>query len=126
MNLNKNKKKKSLKTVSQQAVGKVRRWVKSNFMSGKTKETIAARIGECKRCGACCKIVFKCPFYKEKEGRGLCLIYGHHFTQCKLFPIEPKDLIGLEGICHYKFDLEKLKKGKVPLLKKKKTPKEKE
>lgn len=123
MNLNKNKSKKSLKTVSRQAVGKVRRWVKSNFMTGKAQATISARIGECKRCGSCCKIVFKCPFYKEKEGRGLCAIYGHHFAQCKLFPIEPKDLIGLEDICQYKFDLEKLRKGKMGFKKKQKAPK---
>ncbi len=98
-----------LKILYQQAFGKARRWFKTYIYTRQTVQTLSARTGECNRCGACCKIIFQCPFYLEEEGKGSCRIYGQHFSQCKLFPLEPKDLIGIDDQCGYKFDLDKLK-----------------
>lgn len=86
-----------------QLKGKIRRWVKSRLLTTHHPKKISLRHGECNRCGACCKIIFKCPFYQEKEGLGICAIYGRHFVQCRLFPLESKDLIGLEEKCGYGF-----------------------
>ncbi len=99
----------SLKILYHQAFGKARRWFKSYVYTRQTVQTLSARTGECNRCGACCKIIFQCPFYLEEDGKGNCRIYGQHFSQCKLFPLEPKDLIGIDDQCGYKFDTNKLK-----------------
>ncbi|MDP3981455.1 MAG: hypothetical protein Q8Q33_08595 [Chlamydiota bacterium] len=86
-----------------QLVGKFRRFIKVNFFRNHVNTLLTKRTGECNRCGACCRIVFKCPFYFEQDGLGSCKIYGKHFTQCTFYPIEPKDLIGLEKDCDYSF-----------------------
>jgi Fe-S-cluster containining protein len=47
------------------------------------------RIGECKRCGACCMFVFKCPFLKfENHGsnKSMCTIHGLRPPQCRKYP----------------------------------------
>jgi Fe-S-cluster containining protein len=47
------------------------------------------RIGECKRCGACCMFLFKCPFLKfENHGsnKSMCTIHGLRPPQCRKYP----------------------------------------
>jgi len=47
------------------------------------------RAGECKRCGECCKFVFKCPFLKfENHGsnKSMCTIHGLRPPQCRKYP----------------------------------------
>ena len=51
--------------------------------------------GGCNRCGLCCKIVFKCPFYFESDTSTACMIYTskrHAPPPCVVFPIDPVDL----------------------------------
>ncbi|MBK8315107.1 MAG: hypothetical protein IPL01_14305 [Acidobacteria bacterium] len=51
--------------------------------------------GGCNRCGLCCKIVFKCPFYFESDTTTACMIYTskrHAPPPCVVFPIDPFDL----------------------------------
>lgn len=51
--------------------------------------------GGCNRCGECCKIVFKCPFFYESENTTACMIYTskrHAPPPCVVFPIDPIDL----------------------------------
>lgn len=40
------------------------------------------RQGACRRCGGCCKLAFKCPFY---DGNG-CSIYSFRPPQCRKYP----------------------------------------
>src|SRR5438067_486732 len=45
--------------------------------------------GGCNRCGLCCKLVFRCPFFLENEHTTACMIYTtkHASPPCVTFPI---------------------------------------
>ncbi len=64
---------------------------------------LARRQGECDRCGDCCKILFRCPFLtQDADGNSLCRIYEYRFTQCRHYPIQPRDLTEVSR-CSYTF-----------------------
>jgi Fe-S-cluster containining protein len=93
--------------VTQQLRGKMRRFVRASLLREDPRPLLARRQGECRRCGACCKIAFRCVFLKtDEEGKPSCRIYGLRFEQCRLFPLHPEDLIGLEDQCGYSFETE--------------------
>ncbi len=90
---------------ARQAQGKFRRFVSANFRKQEVIEALALRRGECNRCGACCEILFKCPFLKKQDD-GLtttCGIYEDRPNQCRLFPIEKRDLEEVRGQCSFYF-----------------------
>ena len=83
--------------------GKVRRFFQGKFRMKQVHAMIAQRQGECNRCGACCKILFRCPFLgTDAQGEYTCRIYEKRFTQCRLYPINRKDLLEVEE-CSYTF-----------------------
>ena len=84
--------------------GKLRRFIRSNVYTEKNEELLARRRGECTRCGACCKILLKCPFLDEANGEYSCSIYGQHFAQCQIFPLVPQDLKEIGEECGYYFE----------------------
>ncbi len=93
---------------ARQAAGKFRRFVLANIQTEKADELLSLRQGECTRCGACCKIMFRCPFLIEHAGAPQgeiysCGIYGQHFNQCRIFPLAPQDLEEIEEPCGYTF-----------------------
>jgi hypothetical protein len=89
---------------ARQAQGKVRRFVNSNFRKKEVKASLAQRQGNCNRCGACCEILFKCPFLKKHEdGSSTCGVYENRPEQCRLYPIEPRDLREVRGSCSFYF-----------------------
>jgi hypothetical protein len=96
--------------------GKLRRYVQAKLSSqAEQAALLARREGECNRCGACCKILFRCPFLKEDAaGQFECRIYDKRFAQCRLFPLHPADLREVEG-CSYSFAPEPVAVA-VPLL----------
>lgn len=57
----------------------------------------ARREGDCKRCGACCKLPVRCPFYINKK----CSIYERRFKPCRVYPARKSDLVGVN--CGYRF-----------------------
>lgn len=69
---------------------------------------LAKRKGNCKRCGACCQMSWRCPhlFYDENNLAG-CKVYGQgRAPWCKDFPIDQRCLndrnsIGFEQPCGY-------------------------
>ena len=66
--------------------------------------SLALRQGECNRCGACCEILFKCPFLKKHgDGTTTCGIYEDRPSQCRLFPIDRRDLEEVRGSCSFYF-----------------------
>src|SRR5215204_7416867 len=74
---------------ARQAQGKIRRFVNTNFRKQETIASLSLRRGDCNRCGACCELVFKCPFLKKQpDGSSLCGIYENRPNSCRLFPIE--------------------------------------
>jgi hypothetical protein len=91
-----------------QASGKVRRFFRASIYTRKNEQLLALRQGECTRCGACCKILFRCPFLVEQPENPpgevySCGIYGKRFNQCRLYPLVPKDLLEVEEECGYTF-----------------------
>jgi Putative zinc- or iron-chelating domain len=89
---------------ARQAQGKLRRFVSANFRKEEVIASLALRRGECNRCGACCEILFKCPFLKKHDdGTTTCGIYEDRPNQCRLFPIEKRDLEEVRGSCSFYF-----------------------
>lgn len=75
--------------------GATRRWVLSVFLPDKILYRWKPhQHGGCNRCGLCCKIVFKCPFFYEDGKTTACMIYTtrHAVPPCVTFPIDPIDL----------------------------------
>ncbi|HEX9638969.1 MAG TPA: hypothetical protein VGB99_15670 [Acidobacteriota bacterium] len=89
-----------LKRRSRQGWSKIRRFYLSNLRRELVDRKHMLRVGECHRCGHCCRILFRCPFLK---GNNECRIYGSRFEQCRNFPIEPRDIELLDGRCGYSF-----------------------
>src|SRR4029453_2377033 len=88
--------------VNVQLRGKVRRFVQATVLREDTDALLARRRGECTRCGARCKILFKCPFLgPDDDGQYTCRIYDKRFAQCRLFPLHAEDLAELGGECSY-------------------------
>jgi hypothetical protein len=85
--------------------GKVRRAVVGTMLSEEDRAAVAsARTGDCNRCGACCKILFACPFLLEAEdGTFTCRVYDHRPASCRLFPMVPADLREVER-CGFTFE----------------------
>lgn len=89
---------------ARQAQGKLRRFVSANFRKQEVIESLALRRGDCNRCGACCEILFKCPFLKKHDdGTSTCGIYEDRPNQCRLFPITRRDLQEVRGTCSFYF-----------------------
>jgi|SRR5215813_7702568 len=89
---------------ARQAHGKLRRFVNTNFRKQETIAALSLRRGECNRCGACCELLFKCPFLKKyQDGSSTCGIYENRPNSCRLFPIERRDLEEVRGTCSYYF-----------------------
>ncbi len=71
--------------------------------------------GECRRCGACCRLTMmtKCPFFDESGELPGCIEYCNpkRYTNCRVFPIDELDLahrnmvsVPDDGPCGYYFD----------------------
>jgi hypothetical protein len=98
---------------ARQAQGKLRRFVRQKFRKQELIEGLALRRGECNRCGACCELVFKCPFLKkQRDGSTICGIYENRPNQCRLFPTEQRDIQEVRGTCSYYFIEKPVRLGK--------------
>jgi hypothetical protein len=96
--------------------GKARRFVQAKLGRQDTDGLLAQRRGECNRCGACCKILFQCPFLgTDAEGQYTCRIYEQRFAQCRLYPLHAADLLELRDQCSYTFETEPSPTGVRPL-----------
>lgn len=57
------------------------------------KKQLAEREGECRRCGACCQLVWKCVHFTEENGLPSCKIYStFRPPNCSNFPIDHRDI----------------------------------
>ena len=98
---------------ARQAQGKLRRFVRQKFKKQELIAGLALRRGECNRCGACCELVFKCPFLKKQiDGTTICGIYENRPNQCRLFPTEQRDIQEVRGTCSYYFIEKPVRLGK--------------
>ena len=78
--------------MAQMAWGKVRRFMMPILTPKKFKEALAKREGHCTRCGACCQLLYKCPFLVEADGMYACGIQGRKPGNCIRFPIDARDI----------------------------------
>ena len=85
---------------AQAAWGKARRYLDCAFAPRKVRAAIERRRGECLRCACCCKILFRCPFLAGNT----CLIYERRFEQCRMYPIDERDLASVDGNCGFHFE----------------------
>ncbi len=84
--------------------GKIRRFLLCFFQPAKVEERVARREGDCDQCGACCKIVFSCPFLIEYGSHTACRIYNSFRPMaCRAFPLDRQDLEDVEFNCTYFF-----------------------
>jgi hypothetical protein len=60
------------------------------------------RTGKCVECGECCRLPFKCPFLREKNGKSKCIIYKFRPLNCRKYPRTAKEHITKET-CGFRF-----------------------
>ncbi len=88
--------------------GKVRRFYLAHFRTAYVRESLARRVGNCKRTGACCNLMFTCPLLDRRAEPVRCSIHEIKPSVCRLFPIDERDLrdrdiISPEGPCGFSF-----------------------
>ena len=72
--------------------GRLRRMYLATFRPAYVRASIARRLGDCNRTGACCHLMFTCPILDVKSEPVRCRIQAHKPSVCKLFPIDERDL----------------------------------
>ena len=81
--------------------GKLRRWYLGKFRKAYVEKQLALRRGRCLQCGRCCMLGIRCPYLTEDNR---CSIYnGKRPLQCKLFPIDERDLKDMDYQCGFYF-----------------------
>ena len=82
-----------VKSKVSQGVGKLRRFALARLQEKYIAQQAENRLGECLRCGLCCKLLFECPFlHNLPDGTSRCRIHGRRPDNCKHFPIDERDL----------------------------------
>jgi len=72
--------------------GKLRRFYLAHFRPGYVRQSLARRLGQCDRTGACCHLMFTCPLLDQKSDPVRCTIHAIKPKVCRLFPIDERDL----------------------------------
>ena len=84
---------KHLRAKCRQGTGKIRRLLIVKLRKEYVQRQERLRRGECKRCGACCKLLFNCPYLHEHpDGTYSCAIHQKRPHNCRIFPIDENDI----------------------------------
>ena len=92
-----------------QGVGKLRRIALARLKEEYIVRMQQKRLGACRRCGLCCRLLFRCPFLQtHSDGTCRCIIHGQRPASCRLFPIDERDLRERDSVnakipCGYRF-----------------------
>lgn len=74
-------------------MGTPRRFFWSVCRPGYVGASLALRRGTCRRCGACCRLVWRCRFFYHDNGLPACKLYNRfRFPNCIHFPIDRRDI----------------------------------
>jgi hypothetical protein len=73
-------------------MGKVRRFYLAHVRPGYVRASLARRVGNCNRTGACCRLMFTCPILIPEPEPARCGIHERKPKVCRLFPIDERDL----------------------------------
>ncbi|MBM4038989.1 MAG: hypothetical protein FJ290_10805 [Planctomycetes bacterium] len=89
--------------------GKARRFGLGLFRRGYVRRSAARREGECRRCGACCKLGYRCQFLRDVGDLTECRFHRLRPHNCRLFPIDERDLADRDAVapdvpCGYRFN----------------------
>lgn len=89
--------------------GKVRRCYLGVFRRGYIRAKLARRRGECRRCGACCKLAFGCGLLETHQAITACRFHKYRPLNCRVFPIDERDLaerdlVAPDQPCGFLFD----------------------
>lgn len=89
--------------------GKVQRFLDGHFRKAYVARRLALRKGECKRCGACCQLLSRCPFAAQCQSVTTCRVYNQRPINCRTFPYEAshfaeRDLVAPGTTCGYYFE----------------------
>jgi len=89
------------------------------FRPAYVRAQLAARQGECQRCGACCQMAWRCTFLHQPDGKPACAFYKYYrYPNCVNFPIDDRDiadrdLVSPDRTCGYHWDRKgSIEKGK--------------
>jgi len=105
-----------MRTKAHPAIGQLFRGKLRRFYLGRTRRgkayisrMMGRRLGECRRCGACCRLVHRCPFLQVNNGTAKCAIHKLRPANCRVFPIDPRDLADRDRIrpddpCGFSFE----------------------
>jgi len=79
------------------AWGKFRRMYYCRFEPGYVDRNHKRRRGQCLRCGACCRLMIRCPLLVENGSVAgspstECSHHGDRHDNCRVFPIDEADL----------------------------------
>jgi hypothetical protein len=97
-------------------LGTFRRFFLSVCRPGYVRASLAKRQGECRRCGVCCRLAWRCRYCLDDDGIPHCRIYTiYRFPNCTQFPIDQSDLadrelISPDTICGYSWALPEKKR----------------
>ena len=88
--------------------GKFRRFCYSAFATEYVAHQVNKRQGECNRCGACCKLLYNCPYLDDSVAPCECKFYHRTFANCRLFPLDERDIADRDIVspdvpCGYRF-----------------------
>ncbi len=90
--------------------GVVRRAYLHTFNRDYVRRGIKRRSGDCRRCGACCKLTIRCPDLEENGPENCaCARHATRWTNCRIFPVDERDIadrdqVSGDGPCGYRFD----------------------
>jgi len=73
--------------------GKLRRFYLAHCRPSYVRESLARRVGQCARTGACCNLMFTCPLLDRRAEPVRCTIHEIKPRVCRLFPIDERDLL---------------------------------
>lgn len=99
-------------TLSQRFIhgwGKARRFCYWTLRKDYVSRSHKRRKGECVRCGACCRLMFRCPWLDESGSLPLCVRHETRPMNCRVYPIDEadladRDIISPEKKCGYSFE----------------------
>jgi hypothetical protein len=72
--------------------GKLRRLYLVTLRPGYVERSLARRVGQCDRTGACCRLMFTCPLLDQRTAPVRCSIHDTKPPVCRIFPIDERDL----------------------------------
>ena len=73
--------------------GVLRRLIYNSFRPDYIQRSLSQRSGECRRCGACCQLAWRCRCLHKDGGIPSCRIHKlPRPPNCRAFPIDPRDI----------------------------------